>query len=91
MLYVRADIPSNLLAFEDKPIESLFIELKLQNTKALINCSYNPHKSETKKYLKALKIFLDLYSSKYKKNLILGNIKVEIKEANMKSFVEIII
>ena len=91
MLYVRADIPSNLLAFEDKPIESLFIELKLQNTKALINCFYNPHKSETKKYLKALKNFLDLYSSKYKKNLILGNIKVEIKEANMKSFVEIII
>ena len=91
MLYVRADIPSNLLAFEDKPIESLFIELKLQNTKALINCSYNPHKYETKKYLKALKNFLDLYSSKYKKNLILGNIKVEIKEANMKSFVEIII
>ena len=45
MLYVRADIPSNLLAFEDKPIESLFIELNLQNTKILINCSYNPHKS----------------------------------------------
>ena len=42
---VRADIPSNLLAFEDKPIESLFIELNLQNTKILINCSYNPHKS----------------------------------------------
>ena len=47
MLYVRADIHSNLLAFEDKPIESLFIELNLQNTKILINCSYNPHKSES--------------------------------------------
>ena len=39
MLYVRDDIPSSLLAFEDKPIESLFIELNLQNTKILINCS----------------------------------------------------
>ena len=29
MLYVIADIPSNPLAFEDKPIESLFIELNL--------------------------------------------------------------
>ena len=33
MLYVIADIPSNLPAFEDKPIESFFIELNLQNTK----------------------------------------------------------
>ena len=29
MLYVKADVPSNLLAFENKPIESLFIELNL--------------------------------------------------------------
>ena len=42
MLYVRADIPSSILAFEDKPIENLFIELNLQNTKILTNCSYNP-------------------------------------------------
>ena len=45
MLYVRADIPSNLLAFEDKPIEGLFIDVNLQNTKMLINCSYNPQKT----------------------------------------------
>ena len=57
MLYVRADIPSNLLAFEAKPIESLFVELNLQNTKILVNCSYNPHKSEIKKHLTAKKFF----------------------------------
>ena len=85
MLYVRADIPSNLLAFEDKPIESLFIELNLQNTKILINCSYNPHKSEIKKHLTALRNSLDLHSSKYEKILILGDFNVEIEEANMKS------
>ena len=88
MLYVRADIPSNLLAFEDKPIESLFIELNLQNTKILINCSYNPHKSEIKKHLTALRNSLDLHSSKYEKILILGDFNVEIEEANMKSFCE---
>ena len=48
MLYVRADIPSNLLAFQDKPIESPFIELNLQNTKIAINCSDTLHKSEEK-------------------------------------------
>ena len=32
LLYVREDIPSNLIAFEDKPIETLFVEFNLQNT-----------------------------------------------------------
>ena len=81
-------IPSNLLAFEDKLIENLFIELNLQNTKILINCSYNPHKSEIKKHLRALRDSLDLYSSKYEKMLILGDFIVEIEGANMKSFCE---
>ena len=85
---VKTDIPSNLLAFQDKPLESLFIELNLQNTKILINCSYNPHKSEIKKRLTALRNFLDLHSSKYEKILILGDFSVEIEEANMKSFCE---
>ena len=85
MLYVRVDLRSNLLAFEDKPIESLFIELNLQNAKILINCSYNPHKSEIKKHLTALRNSLDSHSSKYKKVLILDDLNVEIEEANMKS------
>ena len=88
MLYVRADIPSNILAFQDKPIESLFIELNLQNTKVLINCSYNPHKSEIKKHYRALRNSLDLHSSKYEKMLILGDFNVEIEDANMTSFGE---
>ena len=90
MLYVRADIPSNLLAFKDKPIEGLLIELNQQiliNTKILINCSYNPHKSEIKKHLTALGNSLDLHSSKYDKILILGDFHVE---ANMKLFLKII-
>ena len=88
MLYVRADIPSNILSFEDKPIESLFIEFNLQNTKILINCSYNTHKSEIKKHLTALRNSLDLHSCKYGKILILRDFNVEIEEENMESFCE---
>ena len=61
MLHVRKDIPSTLISFEDKPIKSLFTKLNLQNTKMLINCSYNPHKSEIKKHLTALGDSLDLH------------------------------
>ena len=42
MLYVREDIPSNLLATDEKNhIESFYVELNLRNEKWLINCSYN--------------------------------------------------
>ena len=45
MLYIREDIPLNLIAPDKEPIESLYVELNLQNEKYLINCSYNPHKT----------------------------------------------
>ena len=45
MLYVREDIPSNLLATHEKNhIESFYVELNLRNEKWLINCSYKPNK-----------------------------------------------
>ena len=74
--------------YEDKPIENLLIGLNLQNTKILINWSYNSHKSEIKKYLTALRNSLNLHSSKCEKILMLGDFNVEIEEANMKSFCE---
>ena len=33
MVFVREDIPSNLLAIENKPIEGLYVELNLRNDK----------------------------------------------------------
>ena len=45
MLYIREDIPSNLLATDKEPIESLYVEVNLRNEEYLINCSYNPHKT----------------------------------------------
>ena len=87
MLYVRQDIPSNLIALKDKPIERLFAEFNFENTRTLINCSYNPQLF-LKKYSTALRNSLDLHSSKYEQILILGDFNVEIEEAYMKSFCE---
>ena len=88
MLYIREDIPSNLLATNKEPIESLYVELNLQNEKYLINCSYNPHKTTIKNHLATLSNFLVLHSSKYKKMLILGDFNVGIDETHMKFFCE---
>ena len=42
MLYVREDIPSNLLKVESLPIEGFYVELKLRSKNWLLNCCYNP-------------------------------------------------
>ena len=86
MLYIREDIPSNLLATGKEPIESVYV--KVQNEKYLIKCSYNPYRTMIKNDLATLSNFLDLHSSKYKKMLILGDCNVEIDEPHRKSFCE---
>ena len=78
MLYIREDIPSNLLATDKEPKESLYGELNLRNEKYLINCSYNPHKTMIKNHLASLSHFLISHSSKYKRMLILGYFSVGI-------------
>ena len=80
MLFVREDIPSNLVEAEAKSIEGLYIELNLRNDKWLLNCSYNPHKNNTGNHL------LDSHFSTYEKVLILGEFKVEVYDQNMKTF-----
>ena len=88
ILYVREDIPSNFLSSDNKPIESLYEELNLQNVKMLINCSYNPDKAEISNHLAALNSFLDANSTKYEKILILGDFNVEINDPKMQTFSE---
>ena len=60
MLYVRKDIPANLLATENVVLKDLYIELNLQNTKWLLNRSYNAHKNVIKKQFTGLGEYLDL-------------------------------
>ena len=77
ILYVREDIPSNLLATDEKThIGSLYVELNLHNEKWLINCSYNPNKTMICNHLHALSTYLDLHPTTYEKSLILGDFNV---------------
>ena len=61
LLYVREDIPTNLLEVETKPIEGFYVEINLRNDKWLINCSYNPHKKMIGNHLRALSEKLDRF------------------------------
>ena len=84
MLYVREDIPENLLVTENEPLEGHYMESNLRNTKWLLNCSYNPHKSMIEQHLAARGKYLDLYSSNYEKILIPGDFNFSVKENHMK-------
>ena len=86
MLFVKEDIPSNLVEAETTPIEGFYIELNLRNDKWLLNCSYNPRKNNIGNHLKALSDFLDSHSSTNEKVLILGDFNVEADDQNMKTF-----
>ena len=87
MLYVREDIPFNLLVTDEKNhIESFYVELNLRNEKWLISCSYNPNKSLIGNHLDALSTYLDLHSTTYEKILILGDFNVGIEEQHLKAF-----
>ena len=59
MLYVREDIPANLLTTGNALLESLYIKSNLRNTKWLSNCTCNPGKNMIEQHLVAVD---DLYS-----------------------------
>ena len=85
MLYVREDIPSNLLKVESLPIEGFYVELKLRSENWLINCSCNPNRNAIGNHLEALSDFLDFHSSSYNYIIILGDFNVGVEKPHMKT------
>ena len=86
MLYVREDIPSNLLATDEKNhIKSFYVELDLCNEKWLINGSYNPNKTMLCNHIVTLSTNLDMHSITYEKVFILGDFNEGIEEQHMKA------
>ena len=86
MLFVREEIPANLIASEIPSVEGLYVKVKLRKQKWLISCSYNPNKSMIIQHMEALGKNIDLYSSTYKNLIFLGNSNAGIKHSALKDF-----
>ena len=86
LLYVREDIPANLIEVKTKLTEGFYVEINLRNDKWLINCSYNPHKNMIGNHLRALSEKLDIYSTSYDSFIILGDFNVEMEKQQIKEF-----
>ena len=75
MLFVRNDIPANVVSTDDWHIESFYVELNFRNKKWLLNCSYSPKHSGIESHLDSLSKSIDSLSSKY------DNLRNLIKES----------
>ena len=49
MLFIRNDIPANVVSTVDRPIESFYVELNFRKKKWL--CSYNPKHSSIESHI----------------------------------------
>ena len=86
LLYVREDIPSNLLKVETKPIEGFYVEINLRNDKWLMNSTYSPHKNMIENHLCTLSEKLDIYFSSYDNFIMLEDFSIEMEEQQIKAF-----
>ena len=76
LLYIREDIPSNLLHTDDI-IEDFYVEISIRKKLWLLGCSYNPHKRFISSHLKELGKSLD-FNSKYDSFILLRDLNAEL-------------
>ena len=82
MLFVREDVPSDLLKIEEKPVVNLYVELNWPSNKWLVNWSYNPHKTSIGTHLDLISKSLDFFSFDYEAMIFLGDFIVTDDEHN---------
>ena len=87
-MYVRDDIPCNLIPMRNSTIESFFIELKLRKRKWLLCGSYNRHRRFISNHLIDIGRSLDLLSINYDNILLLGGFNSEVENNFLKEFCE---
>ena len=85
-IYVREDIPAKLLSTEPIPSEFFFAEFNFLKQKWLVSCSHNLHKNTISKHKRMLSKNLDLCSSQYDNNFILGDSNVGVSDPHTKYF-----
>ena len=91
LLYVRKDIPSKLIKFENSNdnIQLLFTEINLFKKTWLIGCSYNPHKSMISSHLTVLSLCLDKFTQQYENIILMGDYNCDPNHTEMADFCEV--
>ena len=85
-LYVKEYIPVKLLSRDFHSMEGFFVEIIFSIKKWLINCSYNPHKSNIRNHLDIISRSLDKHSTTYDNIVILGDFNAWVHDKALESF-----
>ena len=75
-------------------LNKLVVEFNLRKRKWLISSSYNPHKDNIFKHMEIITYYihisniknLELYSSQYERNFIVGDFNVRVSDSHMNDF-----
>ena len=86
LMYVTEDIATKPLSIEPLRSECFCVELILCKKKWLISCSYNRHKNNFSKHIGILSKNIDLHSSQYESNIIIGDFIVGVSDPHMNDF-----
>ena len=87
MLSIRNNISAEVVSTDDRPIESVYVELNFRKKKWLLICSYNPSSIES--HLQSLSKSIDSLSSTYDNFTLLGDFNSCMEGSPMKTFGEI--
>ena len=86
--FVRENISSKLLSSENAPTEAIHIELSFCKKNWLLFCIYYWNRNIIINLLDVLKRKFDLYSTKYNKLMVIGDLNTEVNLECMKLFCE---
>ena len=94
MIYVREDIPSDILVKHsiEENIEAIFVEINLRKNKLLLVGTYHSTNAKygttDEEYFKQIGLALDVYSSTYDKFLLAGDFNVKEENDTLDEFLE---
>ena len=94
MIYVREDIPSDILMKHsiEENIEAIFVEINLRKNKLLLVGTYHStnvkYGTTDEEYFRQIGLALDVYSSTYDKFLLAGDFNVNEENDTLDEFLE---
>ena len=85
LAYVRADIPCRKLSFETKQVETISLELTLNNKKWGIILAYKPPKITNTEFLHEMEGLCERMTSLYENILLMGDLNFDLLDPNKSS------
>ena len=89
LVYIREDIPSELISTNFSNKDGFFLALNLKTKKWVLYCSYNPHNNFIETNMDSIGKVIDSLSARYENFILIGDFNVEESETITKDFCDI--